>query len=149
MKQTTKATQRPLSLANISHFLLGLLFYIALDIAWIQLVVYPMYADRLGIQMIQPNQLDWRVGLGTWLIIVLGYRIFAYPRAIASGDLGLIALWGGLYGLVVYGVFTLTNLAVLRCWSTQLAIGDVLSGIGLCTMLSLFMCRGKVRSIRS
>lgn len=130
---------------DLRQFALGLAWFIACDLIGIYLIVEPMYAKQLGMQMVQGQSLDWRAGLATWVLIVLGYRVFAYPKALASSTIGGMAFWGGLYGFVVYGVFTLTNLSVLKCWSTQLAVCDLASGTALCALLSLFMCRYKVR----
>ena len=43
-------------------------------------------------------------------------------------------MWGAGLGLVVYGVYDLTNLATLRGWSPALAIVDILWGASACAL---------------
>jgi uncharacterized membrane protein len=52
-------------------------------------------------------------------------------------------LKGGLLGLVIYGVYDTTTLALLRGWDTNLAIIDILWGttlFSLTTFLTLKIC---------
>ena len=141
MKQSKTQSTNDAFFKVALQVLLGLAVFIALDLIGIAFVAEPLYSKQLGALMVRGSDLDWRVGLSAWALIVLGYRVFAYPRAIASSHIALSAFWGGLYGFILYGMFTLTNLAILRCWSPAIVVCDLASGVVLCSLLSLFMCR--------
>lgn len=47
-------------------------------------------------------------------------------------------LYGALIGLVVYGVYDMTNLAVIKDWTTFIAIVDWCWGIALCSCTAGF-----------
>ena len=47
--------------------------------------------------------------------------------------------WGALFGLVVYGVYDLTNRAVLEKWPMRLTLADIAWGCVLCAATSAIM----------
>ncbi len=60
---------------------------------------------------------------------------FGYPAGLVyfaltplPASLGEAVLRCALFGLVVYGVYDMTNLATLRQWSTNLALADMAWG---------------------
>lgn len=122
--------------AGAAHLFWGMLFFVTMDLIVITTVVRPIYEKHLGTYL--RSIPDWRVGLLTWLLIVAGHLIFVVPHALKSGDPLGAALWGGLFGFVLYGVFTLTNLAVLRMWTPQVALLDLATGSLNCAVLAIF-----------
>jgi len=44
-----------------------------------------------------------------WMLIVLGLILFVLPKIPKTGSGFEGVLWGALFGLVVYGVYDLTN----------------------------------------
>jgi uncharacterized membrane protein len=61
--------------------------------------------------------------------------LFVHPRA-ASGELGSYLLWGAVYGAIVYGVYDLTNRAVLEKFSLTMTVADLGWGTFLCMAMS-------------
>jgi uncharacterized membrane protein len=47
--------------------------------------------------------------------------------------------WGALFGLVTYGIYDLTNRAILEKWSLRMTIADILWGCVLCGTTSMVM----------
>lgn len=118
------------------HVFWGMLFFVLMDLIVISTLIRPIYERHLsGYLRAVP---DWRVGLLTWFLIVVGHAIFAVPHALRCADPFGAALWGGFYGFVIYGVFTLTNLAVLRIWTPEIALLDLATGSLNCAVLAIF-----------
>ena len=64
---------------------------------------------------------------------VLAFTIFVAPRA---NSLSGAAILGALFGLVVYGVYDLTNYSTLREWPLRLTIADIVWGAVACAAVS-------------
>lgn len=74
----------------------------------------------------------WPSAIVVYLLIPAGIVLFARPHLSAADSVFRALLWGGVYGLVVYGVYDFTNRATLERYSLQLAIADVAWGTVLC-----------------
>jgi uncharacterized membrane protein len=61
------------------------------------------------------------------------------PRA---ATVSLAAVYGGLFGLVVYGVYDFTNYSTLRQWPFALTLVDVAWGV-----VASAACSAVVRSV--
>jgi len=72
-------------------------------------------------------------GLIVYLIIALGVSIFAIP--ISNTPLNSL-IYGALFGLIIYGVYDLTNISVLKDYSRKLAIIDIIWGTILLGIVS-------------
>lgn len=58
--------------------------------------------------------------------MALGTVLFVLPQ---SATLGQVILYGGAFGLVTFGIFDLTNLAILTAWTTRFILVDMSWGI--------------------
>ena len=67
-----------------------------------------------------------------YALLLVGNLIFGDMRQSAN-DLYSMVMYGGLFGFVVYGVYTGTNYVVFPQWSTYLVITDTLWGAFLCS----------------
>jgi len=77
--------------------------------------------------------------LATWALIVAGIQFFVLPRAGHTPQVYALFLWGALYGLVLYGVYDLTNYAVVKGWPLTITVVDMLWGAFACAMATLLM----------
>ena len=120
---------------NISHFAKlfagGFTFFLCADMLWIGFIMRKTYQSYLGPLMRTTNgalQVNWSAGIAVWALIVLGAIIFALPRAYAA-SYAITFAWGALYGLVLYGVYDLTNYALLANWPLAMTFIDICWGI--------------------
>lgn len=115
--------------------------FLLLDLVWLGLVMHDFYSHELGAAArrsdgaIAPR---WIAASLVYLLIPAGLLFFVRPR-VADGTLWNAAAWGALYGLILYGVYDLTNRAILENWSLRMTIVDIAWGTTLCAILSLFM----------
>ncbi|MGE0363873.1 MAG: DUF2177 family protein [Vicinamibacterales bacterium] len=114
-------------------FLAGLVTFLSLDLLWIGVVANAFYKRELaGLARMTGESFDIRLGpaLVLYPLIIAGLQVFAVPRA-AGGPLWHAAAWGGLFGLVGYGVYDLTNYATLAGYTLRMTVVDMAWGMTL------------------
>lgn len=120
--------------------LAGLVTLVALDFLWIGTVASGFYLDNVAVHLrLVDGRMDARVGsaLATWLCIVGGIRLFVLPRA--EGQVRASVAWGALYGLLLYGVYDLTNHALFHSWPPVVVAVDMAWGTTLCAAVAASM----------
>ena len=74
-------------------------------------------------------------GLFAWFLLVLGMYVLIVNKLSSLTD---CIVWGIFYGLVVYGVFNFTNMALFPdIYSWDIAWRDILSGTISCSLALL------------
>lgn len=129
----------------MSHTLLlliaCLLLTLLLDYLWLAKLMQRFYLAELGPyarrrgDKIEP--VYWAAGL-VYLLIPLGVVLFALPRVDPAAPLLSALSWGALFGLVLYGVYDLTNLATLERWPRRMVVVDIGWGTVLCAVTCAF-----------
>ncbi len=107
---------------------LGAIAFMVLDGVWLGVVMKNFYRDqlapiaRLANGSMAPN---WPAAFVVYVLLGTGIALLVIPRASTTS---LAALYGALFGLVVYGVYDFTNYSTLRQWPLVLALADVAWG---------------------
>ena len=107
---------------------LGAVGFMVLDGVWLGLLMKNFYRDqlapivRLADGGIAPN---WPAAFVVYALLGIGIAAFVIPRA---PTVSLAGVYGGLFGLVVYGVYDFTNYSTLRQWPFVLTLADVAWG---------------------
>jgi uncharacterized membrane protein len=121
---------------------------LAMDSIWLWLMAGRLYRPQLG--PLLRDGFDPAAAIMFYLLFVAGLVVFA---GVPSWDSvrWTTPLWrGGLFGLVAYATYDLTNQATLRGWSwlvtgVDLAWGTALSGIS--TAVGLGLARAALRAL--
>lgn len=122
-------------------YILSTGFCIGLDFVWIGGIMKHFYANqlqhlaRLSHGSISPNL---PAAIFVWILITLGIALFVIspePKIPTLAD----ALWGAIFGFIVYGVYDLTNLATLKDWPLLLTAIDMVWGTALCSATAFVM----------
>jgi uncharacterized membrane protein len=110
-------------------FVAALAAMAVIDGLWLGLVARTFYRRHLGPLMAdRPN---WTAAVAFYLWYVVGVTVFAVLPAADGGSL-LDAAWrGGLFGLVAYATYDLTNAATLRGWPGIVVVVDMAWGMML------------------
>ena len=107
----------------------------AIDLLWLGVIMKGFYSAELGelarreAGSIAPR---WPAAVLVYLLIPAGIVIFVRPMVESANSWAYVAAIGALFGLVVYGVYDLTNLAVLEKYTLRLTVADILWGCALC-----------------
>ena len=112
------------------------------DFIWLGFVMQGYYQRELQSLLRQGSHgFSPRIvpALLVYILIPLGVVLFVAPRIATSGSLVTAAVWGGIFGLVVYGVYDLTNLSILERWPLTITIADIVWGCFLCATSAVCM----------
>jgi uncharacterized membrane protein len=114
-------------------YLITLLVFVAIDMVWLGFVAKSTYAAEMG-QLVR-TQVNFPAAIAFYLLYAGGLVFFAVWPALSGGGTFNQALWlGAALGLVAYGTYDLTNLAVINGFGPKIALldlawGTVLSGV--------------------
>lgn len=126
-------------LEGVKIFVFCFVIIIILDLIWVGLIMNKFYKKELGtLGRIENGSLKANIPatIGVYILLALGLVFFVFnPSSIVS----LAALRGALLGLVIYGVYELTNYAVLNNWSSKIVIVDTVWGIVICSLTSIIV----------
>jgi uncharacterized membrane protein len=117
------------------RLLTTLVVFLLLDGIWLGLVAPDFYQAQLGDRL--APQFDWRAAAGVYLLLVLGLVEFVVTPGLRGGSLGAATARGGLFGLVTYATYDLTNLATLADWPLLMVAVDMAWGTVLCALVTL------------
>lgn len=125
----------------IKLFVIGFVALVTMDLVWLGGIMSSFYATQLGhiARMsggsISPDKLT---AIATWVLITLGSIIFVLPRT-QHGSIAYAFCMGAVYGLVVYGVYDLTNYATLAQWPWAVVVIDVAWGMVVNGLLAVIL----------
>ncbi len=94
---------------------------LVLDLTWLISMADVIYRPYIGALLAdEPNLI---AAAAFYVLYTVGLTIFVLRPALAEGTSG--ALKGGLFGLVAYGAYDLTNHATLIGWSGVVTVADM------------------------
>lgn len=101
-----------------------------LDYIWIGYVMQSTYKAWFG-PLARLNadgsfNINYLAALGVYVLLAAAVVHFVLPQA--AGNTMLAFLFGALMGLIIYGVYDLTNAATLVRWPLNLILADVAWG---------------------
>ncbi len=110
---------------NLTTIGTGILTFMILDGIWLGFVMKTFYVTNLAPlgRIVDGGVVPvWWAAVLVYVCLGLGIAVFVVPRATTLGG---AALFGALFGLVVYGVYDMTNYSTLTQWPLGLAIADI------------------------
>ncbi len=129
----------------IQPFIGALVSFVILDYIWLSIVMADFYNTNLGAlarrvgEKLSP---DWSGVVFAYIFLALGVVLFALPKVSSDATLIKAFLIGGVFGLIVYGIYDMTNLATLSGWSWKLSLADMAWGFfitGFSTTVAFFI----------
>jgi len=107
-------------------YLITLVIMVPLDFLFLGVLAKDFYQSRVG-EMLGPVNAPAAVVF--YLVYVVGILVFASGSPEATTKTALIN--GALFGFFAYATYDLTNLAVLKQWSTAVALIDMSWGVAI------------------
>lgn len=119
----------------IKLFLIALPVFFVIDMIWLVLVAKNFYQKHIGFLM-SPD-IKWIAAIIFYLIFIAGLVIFVITPAVEKNSWKHAILFGGLFGMITYATYDLTNLATLKDWPVIVTIVDLIWGTVLAASISV------------
>ncbi len=121
-------------------FVLAMVVFAFLDSIWLGYVMSSRYKEWLG-PLARLNtdgsfNINFVAAVGVYILLAAAVVFFVLPKTAGSGPF-MVFLFGALMGLIVYGVYDLTNAATLTSWPLNLILADVAWGALATALTSL------------
>ena len=119
----------------VKLFIISMLVFFILDMTWIGYIAKGMYFKSYANWL----RLDNGGLLPVWWAIVIIYALFAFATLtfvvpLSGGSLLSACSYGAALGLVIYGVYDFTCIAIFKDWPVMMAFVDWLWGTTLCAI---------------
>jgi uncharacterized membrane protein len=111
-----------------------LVVFLAIDMVWLGLVAKGFYQRHLG-DLLRPD-VRWGAAALFYLIFIGGILLFAVLPALERGSARYAMLLGGLFGMIAYATYDLTNLATLKGFPPIVAAVDMVWGFVLTAIVA-------------
>lgn len=101
--------------------------FFLIDLLWLGVVAKGLYDRHIG--GLLRDQVNWTAAVLFYAMYIGGMQLFVLAPAM-EGGWGVLrtAVMGGMLGLFAYATFDLTSLALIRGWSTTIALIDMAWG---------------------
>ena len=116
--------------------LLASIIFLIIDVIWLSFATKSFYRPLLGDLIIGPadKPVLWAAAL-FYILYVFGMALVVIQPCMDSESISKTVYIGFIFGLVAYGTYNLTNMAVVKGWSPTVTFVDMLWG-GSLTALS-------------
>jgi uncharacterized membrane protein len=118
---------------ELKHRIISTITLLVLDIPWIMFVMGPKY--EILIKNIQNSKMETNrlYIFVVYLLMIIGLNKFVLPL-INIKDINIYDCLsiGGVFGIILYGIYDFTAAAVLKKWDMGIALIDILWGGFVC-----------------
>jgi uncharacterized membrane protein len=126
-------------LTFISVFFLSTFLVVIFDYIWLGLIMKKFYVEALA-----PfgRVIDGSISMNIWpailvyILLGLGLTFFVILPTSTLPILRTV-LTAVIFGVVVYGVYDLTNLATLKDWTSSIVIADIIWGAVISVLVAV------------
>jgi uncharacterized membrane protein len=115
----------------IKSFFISFFSFLALDFLWLGFVMKKFNLEQLAeLGRIQNGNFQIQYGAASVVYILLPSAVtfFVLPKLNADSNLMTTFLWGAFMGLIIYGVYDMTNLSVLKNYPLAFSVADLAWG---------------------
>lgn len=107
-------------------YVVTLIVFCGLDFGWLTVTTPLLYAPDIGpLMAAKPNM---AAAVAFYLMFMVGLVVFAIAPGLDRGGVRGAAMRAALFGLIAYGTYDLTSLAVLRGFTLRLTVADMAWG---------------------
>lgn len=132
---------------NLVIFVQTLVIFLVIDGLWLGIIARDFYQGQLRIidnlGPGQPIKFNYFSAVGAYFLMALGFELFVRPQLTFSDNnwtkLLNSFMVGGLFGLVLYGVYDFTNYAIFSRWTELFVFVDILWGVFVYTAVSFIV----------
>jgi uncharacterized membrane protein len=102
------------------------ILFLVIDMVWLLWLGRSVYVTEIGDILRQPP--NFAAAGAFYILYITGLMIMVIWPAVQAQSAWQGLVYGALLGLIAYGTYDLTNLAVMKGFTTRIAIIDMLWG---------------------
>ena len=106
--------------------LIASVIFLIVDVIWLSFATKSFYRPLIG-NLLAEKPVIWAAAL-FYILYVFGMSIIVIQPCIESDSIFKTIYTGFIFGLVAYGTYNLTNMAVLNGWSPTVTFVDMFWG---------------------
>lgn len=106
--------------------ILASFIFLIIDVIWLSFATKSFYRPLIG-NLLTDKPVMWAAAL-FYIIYVMGMALVVIQPCISSENIFKTLYIGFIFGLVAYGTYNLTNMAVLKGWSPIVTFVDMFWG---------------------
>ena len=114
--------------------LIASIIFLIIDVIWLSFATKSFYRPLLG-DLISDKPVLWAAGL-FYILYMFGMAVIVIQPCIEPSSLFKSLYMGFVFGLVAYGTYNLTNMAVIKDWSPTVVFVDMFWGGSLTAVSS-------------
>ena len=113
--------------------LIASVVFLIIDVIWLSFATKSFYRPLLG-DLLSEKPVLWAAGL-FYILYMFGMAVIVIQPCIEPTAITRSLYTGFIFGLVAYGTYNLTNMAVIKNWSSTVVFVDMFWG-GTLTAIS-------------
>ncbi len=106
--------------------LIASIIFLIIDIIWLSFATKSFYRPLIG-NLLSDKPVMWAAAL-FYILYVFGMALIVIQPCLDSESLYKTVYTGFIFGLVAYGTYNLTNMAVIKGWSPTVTFVDMFWG---------------------
>jgi uncharacterized membrane protein len=110
----------------IMLWVIAAILFLAIDLVWLMWIGRGFYTAEIGALLRQPPNLS-AAGL-FYVLYITGLMVMVIWPAFQGQSALQALLYGAILGLIAYGTYDLTNLAVMKGFTAKIAVIDMIWG---------------------
>ena len=124
---------------KVKNYIVSVVALVLLDIFWIYFIMGRPYRQMIFLIQNEDMKINYMAGLLTYILMIFGLIWFVLKpmymelknmdKTSIPEKIRVSFLYGGLFGLVVHGIYNLTNASIFKNWSTKLMLFDTMWGV--------------------
>ncbi|HMO79106.1 MAG TPA: DUF2177 family protein [Candidatus Paceibacterota bacterium] len=119
---------------NLKIYLVAVFIFLIIDFVWLGFVANNFYQNQIGFLL--REQFLLIPAIIFYLLFVFGLLIFAILPAVEKNSWKVALFLGGLFGLITYATYDLTNFATIKNWPFIVVVIDLIWGIFISATVS-------------
>ena len=126
-----------MDIKHVKVIVLSIVLFLVLDALFIgammknwQSLLLRVQGEKLEVKMLS--------AIGAYIVMVLAWVYFVYKPYLVHKNIWTAVKTGAVLGFVIYGIFELTNHAIIKKWDFSFVIMDTVWGSVLYALVSYF-----------
>ena len=125
-------------MSNAKKYLVGFIILLIIDLVWLMLFMGKRFGNMVFKIQGQEMKLNPIAALVSYVLLGIGLVHFGINRVDPNNPIMSSIVNGGLFGLLSYGIFDFTNLAIFSNYELSTAIIDTMWGGVLFSVATYF-----------